>query len=252
MSTIIHGKHSLLEALYANIPVEVIYIIDNYHERDLILKEIDKFNQNHTITIKTVNRKDFERITGPGKVQGVAAEVNFPQSVELSELLRTRRSLTDTPFYVLLDHLEDPQNVGAILRSAECAGVQGIVIPKVRSAGMTGTVVKTSAGAVFHLPVAEVSNIAQSIERMKKEDIWIVGTHQEGETFYYDVDFTLPVAIVIGAEGEGMKQLVKNKCDFVVKIPLLGKIKSLNAASAASIIFFEVVRQRNLKRKNTK
>lgn len=248
MSTIIHGKHSLLEALYASIPVEIIYIIDNYHERDLILKEINKFNQNHTITIKTVNRKDFERITGPEKVQGVAAVVNFPQSIELSELLMTRDP-ANPPFFVLLDHLEDPHNVGAILRSAECAGVQGIVIPKVRGVGITGTVAKTSAGAVFHIPVAEVSNIAQSIERMKKKDIWIVGTHQKGEIFYYDVDFTLPVAIVIGAEGGGMKQLVKNKCDFVVKIPLQGKIKSLNAASAASIIFFEVVRQRNIKQK---
>jgi 23S rRNA (guanosine2251-2'-O)-methyltransferase len=151
---------------------------------------------------------------------------------------------SDTPFLVLLDGIEDPQNLGAILRTAECAGVDGIIIPERRSVLLTETVATVASGALEHVPVARVKNMARAMEELRKNDIWLIGA-EEGETGpWYDFDYTLPVALVFGSEGKGMRHLVRQKCDRILSIPLFGKITSLNVAAAASVFMYEVVRQR--------
>jgi len=148
------------------------------------------------------------------------------------------------PFLVLLDEIEDPQNLGAILRSAECAGADGIVIPERRSAGLTETVFEVSAGALEHLQVARVPNLAQTMEALKAAGVWLIGAEGEGDGLFYEFDYAQPVAVVLGSEGRGLRQLTRKKCDRILSIPMRGKVNSLNVAAAASVFFFEVARQR--------
>jgi 23S rRNA (guanosine2251-2'-O)-methyltransferase len=173
--------------------------------------------------------------------QGVVATLSPKEYVPLEQILA---AAGPSPFLVLLDEIEDPQNLGAILRSAECAGANGIVIPERRSAGLTETVFEVSAGALEHLPVARVSNLAQTMEALKERGIWLVGAEGEGDGLFYEFDYTQPVAVVLGSEGSGLRQLTRKKCDRLLSIPMRGKVNSLNVAAAASVFFFEVVRQR--------
>jgi 23S rRNA (guanosine2251-2'-O)-methyltransferase len=172
--------------------------------------------------------------------QGVVALVSAKEFVPLDAIL----AAAETPFLLLLDEIEDPQNLGAILRSAEGAGVNGVVIPERRSAGLTGTVQEVSAGALEHLKVARVPNLAQTMDLLKDKGIWLVGAEGEGDGRYWEFDYTQPVGIVLGSEGKGLRPLIRKKCDKVLSIPLRGKVNSLNVASAASVFLFEVVRQR--------
>jgi 23S rRNA (guanosine2251-2'-O)-methyltransferase len=172
--------------------------------------------------------------------QGVVAQISAKEFVPLDSIL----AVAKTPFLLLLDEIEDPQNLGAILRSAEGAGVDGVVIPERRSAGLTGTVQEVSAGALEHLKVARVPNLAQTMDLLKDKGIWLVGAEGEGDGRYWEFDYTQPVGIVLGSEGKGLRPLIRRKCDKILSIPLPGKINSLNVASAASVFLFEVVRQR--------
>lgn len=173
--------------------------------------------------------------------QGVIAMLAPKEFATLEEILK---SAGEKPFLVLLDEIEDPQNLGAILRSAECAGVDGVVLPERRSAGLTETVLEVSAGALEHLKVARVSNLVQAMERLKQKGIWIVGAEGEADGSFWEFDYDQPIAIVLGSEGKGLRPLVRRTCDKVLSIPMHGKVNSLNVASAASVFLFEVVRQR--------
>jgi 23S rRNA (guanosine2251-2'-O)-methyltransferase len=173
--------------------------------------------------------------------QGVIAVIAPKEFATLEDILKTAG---DKPFLVLLDEIEDPQNLGAILRSAECAGVDGVVLPERRSAGLTETVLEVSAGALEHLKVARVSNLVQAMERLKQKGIWIVGAEGEGDGYFWVFDYNQPIAIVLGSEGKGLRPLVRRTCDKVLAIPMRGKVSSLNVASAASVFLFEAARQR--------
>jgi 23S rRNA (guanosine2251-2'-O)-methyltransferase len=173
--------------------------------------------------------------------QGVVAVLAPKEFATLDDILQAAGT---PPFIVLLDEIEDPQNLGAILRSAECAGADGIILPERRSAGLTDTVYEVSAGALEHLKVARVSNLAQAMDGLKEKGIWLVGAEGEGDGNYWDFDYTQPVGIVLGSEGRGLRPLVRRKCDRVLAIPMRGRVNSLNVASAAAVFFFEVVRRR--------
>jgi 23S rRNA (guanosine2251-2'-O)-methyltransferase len=205
------------------------------------LLEIVDLARKHRIVVTYAPRKTLDRMDRHH--QGVVAWVAPKGTASVNQILADSR----LPFLVLLDGVEDPQNLGAIIRSAEGAGVDGIILPERRAAGLTDTVFSVSAGALEHLPVAQVKNLARTMDDLRKKDIWLVGAEAGSDLTCYDFDYTGPVAIVLGSEGKGLRPLVKEKCDAVLSIPLLGKITSLNVAAAAAVFMYEVVRQRRRK-----
>jgi 23S rRNA (guanosine2251-2'-O)-methyltransferase len=168
--------------------------------------------------------------------------------VDIHDLIDISRSKNEPAFYVMLDGLEDPHNLGAIIRTADAAGVHGVIIPERRSVGLTETVTKVSAGAIEYVPVARVVNLNNAIRTLKENDVWVIGVDEDSKKPYTEIDFTLPTALVIGGEGKGISRLVKENCDEVVSIPMKGKISSLNASVAAGVVMYEVLKQRSLKR----
>ncbi|MEG0352505.1 MAG: 23S rRNA (guanosine(2251)-2'-O)-methyltransferase RlmB [Cellulosilyticaceae bacterium] len=195
------------------------------------------------ILLQEVEKSRLDEITNMEKHQGVVAYASAHQYVDVEEILNDAKSKGQDPFILILDNIQDPHNLGAIIRSAHNAGVHGIIIPKRRAVGLTSTVSKASAGAIEYMKVAKVTNIAQTIEELKAKGIWVACADMDGEIIYTD-NMRGPIGIVIGSEGEGISKLVKSKCDFVVSIPMYGKVTSLNASVAASILVYEVVRQR--------
>jgi 23S rRNA (guanosine2251-2'-O)-methyltransferase len=193
-----------------------------------------------------VGKMKFRDLVSDTTTQGVVAIVGTKTYVEIEDILQIAEQRNHKPFVLILDEIEDPQNLGALIRTAECAGVQGVVIPKHHAATINQTVSKTSAGASEHLLAAKVTNIVNTIDELKEKGIWVVGTDSDAEKIYTDIDYNGPIALVIGNEGKGVRQLVKEKCDFVVRIPLFGKIQSLNASVAGALMMYEVVRQRKV------
>ena len=234
------GKNPVREALRSEQPIDMIYI---NHANGL--GEIMKLAKEKNIVIKTVSEQKLSQIAEGGVHQGVIAFGACASYVTVDNLLAISQKKGTKPFLIICDEIEDPHNLGAIIRTAETAGADGVIIPKRRSAMLTPTVYKTSAGAVNWLPVARVSNLGATIDRLKKENIWIYGTDMNG-SLYTETDFDGAVALVIGSEGFGMSRLIKEKCDFLVKLPMFGKITSLNASVAAGIFMYEVVRQKML------
>ncbi|MDE6658177.1 MAG: 23S rRNA (guanosine(2251)-2'-O)-methyltransferase RlmB [Oscillospiraceae bacterium] len=232
------GKNPVREALKSKQPIDVIYINNASG-----LGEIMKLAKEKNIVIKTVNEQKLSQMAENGVHQGVIAFGACADYVTVEDLLEISRKKGTKPFLIICDEIEDPHNLGAIIRTAETAGADGVIIPKRRSAMLTPTVYKTSAGAVNWLPVARVSNLSATIDKLKKENIWIYGTDMNG-SLYTETNFDGAVALVIGSEGFGMSRLIKEKCDFLVKLPMLGKITSLNASVAGGIFMYEVVRQR--------
>ncbi|MDE6005689.1 MAG: 23S rRNA (guanosine(2251)-2'-O)-methyltransferase RlmB [Oscillospiraceae bacterium] len=232
------GKNPVREALKSKQPIDVIYINNASG-----LGEIIKLAKEKNIVIKTVNEQKLSQMAENGVHQGVIAFGACADYVTVEDLLEISRKKGTKPFLIICDEIEDPHNLGAIIRTAETAGADGVIIPKRRSAMLTPTVYKTSAGAVNWLPVARVSNLSATIDKLKKENIWIYGTDMNG-SLYTETNFDGAVALVIGSEGFGMSRLIKEKCDFLVKLPMLGKITSLNASVAGGIFMYEVVRQR--------
>ena len=243
MADIIVGRNPILEALKSGRPVDKILIAKNI-ERHGVIAEIIHRAQTGDIPLEWVERQAIDRMSETSSSQGILAFTSAKEYVDLQDLLAISGKKNEAAFYVILDGIEDPHNLGAVLRTAEAAGVHGIVTRERRAVGLTSTVAKASAGALEYVPVARVTNISQTIETLKQKNIWIVGIDQSSELGYTQLDYKPPTALVVGGEGRGLSDLVKKSCDFLVRIPMKGKISSLNASVAAGVMMYEVVRQR--------
>lgn len=240
----LYGRHAVLEALRAGRRrVLRLFLAEGVQERGPIL-EILAIAHQRGIPVQWVRRSELDRL-GTTDHQGVAMEATPFPYVELGDILAAAPTRGELPFLLLLDHLQDPQNVGTLLRTAEAVGVHGVILPQRRSAGITPAVSNASAGAVEHLRVAQVTNLAQAIEKLKRSGIWVVGLERTAGAIPYDqADLSGPLALVVGSEGEGMSRLARERCDWLVMLPMFGRISSLNAAVAGSIVLYAAVRAR--------
>jgi 23S rRNA (guanosine2251-2'-O)-methyltransferase len=241
MNDRIEGRNPVIEALKSGREIDKILIAKGGEGS---IAKIKAMARESGVTVQYVERAKLNEISETGSHQGVIAFVAMHSYASVDDILNRAREKNESPFIVVLDEITDPHNLGSILRTANAAGVHGVIIPKRNSAGLSATVAKTSAGAIEYTPVAKVANIAQTIEMLKSKNIWIYGTHQSAQTDYTDADFKGAACLVIGSEGEGIGRLITGKCDFLVKIPMKGEIGSLNASVAAGIIMYEAVRQR--------
>jgi|SRR5215471_3877689 len=241
---LIFGIHPVEEALAAR-GRGFEYVAVAAGRGDSRLQKISQLCRAAGIPVRTMSRDQLTRLANTGSHQGVVAVTAEKQYGELEDVLKNKRG--QYSFLALLDGIEDPHNLGAIIRTAEAAGADGIVIPERRAAGVTATVVKASAGASEYLPVAKVTNISRTIEEIKSRNIWTVGLDERGTQFYDQIDYKMDCALVLGAEGHGLHQHVREKCDFLVSIPMLGKVPSLNVSVAAAVVMYEVARQRRSK-----
>lgn len=243
-SLIIEGRNGVLEALKADRSIDRLIVVDNKNH-DAPLKRIIAEARKKGIVVRFEPKEKLDKISDNNKHQGVIAYVAAYDYVPIDEILNRAKEKGEDPFIIILDSIEDPHNLGAILRTANIAGVHGIIIPKRRAVGLTSTVVKTSAGAIEYTPVAKVTNISRVIEELKEKGIWVVCADMDGEIMY-NIDFKGPIAIVIGGEGAGVSRLVKEKCDLIAKIPMKGDITSLNASVATGVLIYEAYRQKQL------
>lgn len=237
----IEGRNAVLEALRAGRPVDKLFILDGC--KDGPVMSIKREASKRSCMVKYVDKERLDQISETGKHQGVIAYVAAYAYVEVEDILEKAREREEAPFIFLLDNIEDPHNLGAIIRTANLAGAHGVIIPKNRAVGLTATVAKASAGAINYTPVAKVTNLGQTIEELKKEGMWFVCADMDG-TPMYSLDLKGPIGMVIGSEGSGVGRLVKEKCDFTAAIPMKGDIDSLNASVAAGVLAYEIVRQR--------
>lgn len=237
----IEGRNAVLEALRSGRTVDKIYVLDGCQDGPVrtIVREAKK----RDVILNFVGKERLDHLSETGKHQGVIASAASYEYAEVDEILNRAREKGEAPFLILLDGIEDPHNLGAIIRTANLAGAHGVIIPKRRAVGLTATVAKASAGAINYTPVAKVTNLAATMEELKKEGLWFVCADMGG-TSMYQLDLKGPVGLVIGNEGDGVSRLVKEKCDFIASIPMKGDIDSLNASVAAGILAFEIVRQR--------
>lgn len=240
---IIEGRNPVMEALRSGRTIDKI-LVQTGEKHGSVIKILKMAKDMH-IAVSYAERAKLDSIATTKAHQGVIAYVAAKEYVSLKEILSTAKEKNEHPFIVICDEITDPHNLGSIIRTANAAGAHGVVISKHNAVGLNATVAKTSAGAVEFTPVAKVSSIAQAIETMKKENIWVVGADMDGDKTIYEHDFSGGVAIVIGNEGKGISHLVKERCDFMVKIPMLGKISSLNASVAGALMIYEVVRSRS-------
>lgn len=238
----IEGRNAVIEAFRSGKPIDKIFILDGCQDGPIMT--IKREAKKHNVLIKYVTRDRLDQLSETGKHQGVIAYGAAYEYADVEDILAKAREKGEDPFIFILDNIEDPHNLGAIIRTANLAGAHGVIIPKNRAVGLTATVAKASAGALAYTPVAKVTNLAQTIEELKKEGIWFVCADMGGETMY-KLNLTGPIGLVIGNEGSGVGRLVKDKCDFVASIPMKGDIDSLNASVAAGVLAFEIVRQRN-------
>ena len=241
------GRNAVTEALRAGRGINKILLADGDREGQVI--EIIALAKERGIILQFVERSKIESVAGGLRHQGVMAYVAPVAYAELDDILRKAEEAGEPPFLLLLDELEDPHNLGALLRTADATGVHGVLIPKRRSVPLTATVAKTSAGAVEYVPVARIGNISQTLKNLKEKGFWVAGADMDGSQNYYEADLTGPLVLVVGSEGKGMGRLTKEQCDFIVKMPMVGKINSLNASVAGSILMYESMRQRLAKRK---
>ncbi|CAN7211524.1 23S rRNA (guanosine(2251)-2'-O)-methyltransferase RlmB [Paenibacillus sp. LjRoot56] len=240
---IIGGKHSVLEALRAGRTINKIWIAEGAQKQ--FAGPIVAEAKNLGIIVQFTDKRKLDQMAEGLQHQGVVAQVAAYAYVEVEDILAKAKALGQEPFILILDEIEDPHNLGSILRTADCTGVHGVIIPKRRSVGLTATVSKTSAGAVEYVPVARVTNISQTIEQLKEQGVWVAGTDVTAAQDVYKANFSIPIALVIGNEGKGVGRLIKERCDFLVKLPMAGHVNSLNASVAAGVLMYEVVRQRN-------
>lgn len=240
----IYGRNSVIEALKARRNIDKIFLVDgNTHGS---VKQIIGLANDLKILIKYVPRGKIDELADGNNHQGVLAIVAAHEYSELKDIFELAEKRNEAPFVIILDEIEDPHNLGAIIRSAECAGAHGVVIAKRRAVGLTEVVSKTSAGAIEHIPVVKATNIVQVIKQLKEKGLWIYGADMDGENQFFDQDMKGSIGLVVGSEGKGMGRLVKESCDFIVRIPLNGLVTSLNASVASSILMYEVVRQREI------
>jgi len=239
----LEGRNSVLEALRSDRTINKILISKG--DKEGSIKQIIALAKEKGVVVQETDRISLDKISTTRAHQGVIAFVAAKDYVEVEDILEIAKSKGEDPFVILLDGITDPQNFGSILRTANAVGAHGVVIPKRRAIGLTAAVSKASAGAIEYVPVARVTNLSQTIEYLKEQNLWIVGTDQSGEKSFYESDLKGPIALVIGSEGEGMSRLVSEKCDFIVNIPMKGEISSLNAAVAGAIVMYEILKQKS-------
>lgn len=237
----IEGRNAVIEAFRSGKTIDKVFILDGC--QDGPVRSIVREAQKYDTIINYVTKERLDQISETGKHQGVIAYAAAYEYATVEDILNAAKEKGEPPFIFLLDNIEDPHNLGAIIRTANLAGAHGVIIPKRRAAGLTATVAKTSAGALNYTPVAKVTNLGVTIDELKKEGLWFVCGDMGGETMYR-LDLKGPIGLVIGSEGEGVGRLVKEKCDFVASIPMKGNIDSLNASVAAGVLAYEIVRQR--------
>ena len=240
----LEGRNAVTEALSAGRTIDKLFVADG--DTDRALGRICAMAKQAGAVVVPTDRRKLDYMSATGAHQGVIAMVAAHDYASIDDILKKAQDAGEPPLIVICDELSDPHNLGAIIRTAECAGAHGIIIPKRRSVGLTAVVGKASAGALEYMPVARVSNIAAAIDTLKKAGVWVYGTAAGGDTTLYRADLKSAAAIVIGNEGEGMSRLVSERCDFKVSIPMKGSISSLNASAAAAIMLYEAVRQRSL------
>lgn len=243
MSRIIEGRNPVIEALKSNREIDKILIAKGNKEGSI--KKIIAMAKEKGVVVQYVDKNKINQISTSHAHQGVIAYVAAYKYYDVDEIIDRARSKNEDVFLVILDEITDPHNLGSIIRTANAAGVHGIIIPKRRSVGLTTTVAKTSAGAIEYVPVSKVTNISRTIDYLKEQGIWVIGADMDGENIHYNSNLKGNIAIVVGSEGQGMSRLVKEKCDFLVKLPMKGEVSSLNASVAASILMYEVLRQRD-------
>ncbi|MBE6022916.1 MAG: 23S rRNA (guanosine(2251)-2'-O)-methyltransferase RlmB [Cellulosilyticum sp.] len=241
---VLFGRNSVMEALKGTREIDKIFVQKGEKEGSVI--KILSLARSKGVVVQEVEKAKLDELTGREKHQGVLAYVAAHEYASVDEILEEARAKGEQPFVVILDNIQDPHNLGAIIRTAHNAGAHGVIIPKRRAVGLTGTVSKSSAGALEYMKVAKVSNIVQTIRELKEQGLWIACADMDGKTLYEE-ELTGPIGIVVGSEGEGVSKLTKDNCDYIVSVPMYGKVTSLNASVAASLMVYEVVRQRNFK-----
>lgn len=241
MEFTIEGRNAVIEAFRSGKPIDRVYILDGCQDGPVLT--IKREARKQDTQIKYVARERLDQMSETGKHQGVIACAAAYEYADIEDMFQLAEKRGEAPFFFLLDNIEDPHNLGAIIRTANLAGAHGVIIPKNRAAGLTATVARTSAGALNYTPVARVTNLAAAIEELKKRGLWFVCADMQG-TRMYDLNLKGPIGLVIGSEGEGVGRLVKEKCDMVASIPMKGDIDSLNASVAAGVLAYEIVRQR--------
>ena len=239
---VIEGRNAVIEALRAGTAIDKIYLQKG--ETDKTLGHIASKARSAGAVVVEADKRKLDAMSRTHAHQGVIALSSVREYASVEDILQAAADKGEAPLLVVCDELSDPHNLGAVIRTAECAGAHGVIIPKRRSAGLTAVVAKTSAGAVAHVPVARVPNLPSLLDDLKKRGVWIFGTAADGPVSLYDADLKGPAAIVIGSEGSGMGRLVAERCDFLVSIPMRGKLNSLNASAAAAMLLYEAVRQR--------
>jgi 23S rRNA (guanosine2251-2'-O)-methyltransferase len=236
------GKNPVLEALRAERDMNKIWIAEGSQKGQM--QVIISLAKERNVFVQIVPKKKIDQMT-EGIHQGVVAQVAAYTYAELDDLFAVAESRTERPFFILLDEIEDPHNLGSIMRTADASGAHGIIIPKRRAVGLTATVAKASTGAIEYIPVVRVTNMARAVDELKDRGVWIVGTDAHGTDDYRNMDGEMAIGLVIGSEGKGMGRLMKEKCDFLISLPMAGKVTSLNASVAAGLLMYEVYRKRN-------
>jgi len=238
----LEGRNSVIEALRANRTINKLLIAKGDTEGSI--NQIIGMARERKIIVQEVDRQRLDMLSSTKAHQGVIAFVAMKDYVEVDEIIAIAKAKGEDPFIVILDEITDPHNLGSVMRTVDAVGAHGVIIPKRRAVGLTAAVSKAAAGAVEYVPVARVVNISQTINDLKKKNIWVVGADSSGDKYYYEHDLKGPIALVVGSEGEGMTKLVRESCDFVVKIPMKGDISSLNASVAGAVLMYEIMRQR--------
>ena len=238
----IMGKNPVMEALKSERDINKILIAEGSQRGQM--QQITQLAKELNVLVQYVPKKKLDGMV-EGNHQGVLAQVAAYQYSELDDLFHLAAERNEAPFFLILDEIEDPHNLGSIMRTADATGAHGIIIPKRRAVGLTATVAKASTGAIEHIPVVRVTNLARTIDELKEKGIWIAGTDAKGKEDYRQFDGTMPLGLVIGSEGKGMGRLIRDKCDFLIRMPMAGHVTSLNASVAAAILMYEVYRRRH-------
>lgn len=236
------GKNAVIEALKSDREINKLLIAEGSQKGQM--QQVIGLAKQKNVLVQFVPKKKIDGMV-EGNHQGVVAQVAAYEYAELDDLFVAAERKNETPFFLLLDEIEDPHNLGSIMRTADAVGAHGIIIPKRRAVGLTATVAKASTGAIEYIPVVRVTNMARTIDELKERGIWIAGTDAVGEEDYRSFDGTLPLGLVIGSEGKGMGRLIRDKCDFLIRLPMKGHVTSLNASVAAALLMYEVFRKRN-------
>lgn len=238
----IEGRNPVMEALKAEREIDKILVAKGAAEGSI--HKIVGIAKERGIPIQHVERQKLDQLSESHAHQGIIAFAAAHVYVDVEDILKKAEEKGEDPFLVILDEITDPHNLGSVIRTANAAGIHGVIIPKRRAVGLTAVVAKASAGAIEYVPVAKVSNLAQTIDRLKERGLWIIGADMDGEKAYYESDLTGKIALVIGSEGKGIGRLIKEKCDFIIHIPMKGEVGSLNASVAAAILMYEAMKQR--------